>query len=152
MVMLVYARLQYTVGPARSQPKNCSKCLISLIIDVVEPPKPKGGHPVMSADLERALSTIQKGAEERLEILKSQKQRVEQGETSGGTVLKLIRHIEKLEPGDEQGDEEDTSGAVGEKKDVGGRQTADEGGTNGKSVKLTRRRETDQIMWPVNSI
>ena len=51
----------------------------------------------MSPALEQALSEIEKGAEERLEVLLSRKKQVEEGETSTETVPKLIGHVEKVE-------------------------------------------------------
>ena len=50
----------------------------------------------MSPALEKALSEIEKGAEERLEVLCSRKKRVEEGETSTEMVPKLIGHVERL--------------------------------------------------------
>ena len=60
---------------------------------------------MMSAALEQALSAIQKGAEERLEVLKTMKNLLKGGKSSKGTALKLIGHIEKLEREDDGGDE-----------------------------------------------
>ena len=51
----------------------------------------------MSPALEKALSEIEKGAEEWLEVLCSRKKQVEEGETLTETVPKLIGHIEKVE-------------------------------------------------------
>ena len=102
-----------------------------MIIDVVEPPKPKDVIPVMSLDLEQALSAIRKGAEERLEVLKTQKKMIEQGETLGETIPQLIGHIEKMEPGD---DDESVGGAVDEEMDVGGKQMADTEAAKEKEV------------------
>ena len=39
----------------------------------VDPPVQSKGHTVMSPDLQAALGTIQRGAKERLEILKDRK-------------------------------------------------------------------------------
>ena len=64
---------------------------------MVDPPRRRGKHPVMSPVLEKALSEIEKGAEERLEVLRSRKKQVEEGETSMETVPKLIGHVEKVE-------------------------------------------------------
>ena len=85
------------LNAARSQPKNIIKMIISLIVYVVDPPRRRGKHPVMSPTLEKALSEIEKGAEEWLEVLRSRKKQVEEGETSTETVPKLIGHIEKVE-------------------------------------------------------
>ena len=111
-----------------------------MITDIVDPPKTQGKHPVMSADLERVLTAIQKGGEERLEVLRIHKKKIEQGQSSGGMVPKLIGHIEKMEPQGKQEKLEDEGGAVEEEnvgdnqmasmetagtKEVRGRQTAD---------------------------
>ena len=61
--MHVYEALYCEVRPVRSWPKNATKQFISLIIDVVDGPKSMGRHPVISLDLEKALSAIQKGTE-----------------------------------------------------------------------------------------
>ena len=39
------------------------KCLISLIVDFADPPETKGPQPTMSADLQKALGAIEKGAQ-----------------------------------------------------------------------------------------
>ena len=112
----------------RSCPKNATKRFISLKIDVVDPPKLKGQHPVISPDLERVLSDIQKGTEQRLEVLKSKKKQVEQAESSVETVPKLIRHIEKMEADEEiEGKKEGDGGAAVAEEDVSGGQMADKG-------------------------
>ena len=54
----------------------------------------------MSPALEQAFSEIEKGAEERLEVLRSKKEHVEVGEVSVETVPKLIGHMEKVEEED----------------------------------------------------
>ena len=51
----------------------------------------------MSPTLEEALSEIEKGAEERFEVLRGRKKQVEEGETLAETVPKLIGHVEKVE-------------------------------------------------------
>ena len=66
----------------RSQPKNTMKQFISLIVKFVDPPVLTGRHPVMSLHLEKALSVIQRGAEECLEVLRDQKKKLETGESS----------------------------------------------------------------------
>ena len=71
--------------------------IIPLIVYVVDPPRQRGKHPVMSPALEKALSKIEKGAEEWLEVLHSRKKQVEEGETSTEMVPKLIGHVEKVE-------------------------------------------------------
>ena len=47
------------------------------MINVADPPRPKGTQPVISMDLEQALGAIQKGAEERLEALRSRARQME---------------------------------------------------------------------------
>ena len=51
----------------------------------------------MNPTLEKALSKIEKWAEEQLEVLRSRKKKVEEGETSTEMVPKLIGHVEKVE-------------------------------------------------------
>ena len=99
-----------------------------MIKDIVEPPKSTSQHPVISPDLDKALSSIQKGAEERLEVLKSKKKEMEQGESSVETVPKLIRYIEKMEVDKDIEDEQEGDGDIAVAEgDVGGGQTADKG-------------------------
>ena len=85
------------LNAVRSRPKNIIKMIVSLIVYMVDPPRQRGKHPVMSPTLEKALSKIEKGAEEWLEVLRSRKKQVEEGETSTEMVPKLIGHIEKVE-------------------------------------------------------
>ena len=125
--MHVYKALYCEARPARSGPENATKQFISLIIDVVDPPKLTDRHPVMSLNLEKALSTIQKSAEERLEVLKSKKKQVEQGESSVETVPKLIGHIEKIEAEEIEDEQEGDGGAAVAEEDIGGRQMAERG-------------------------
>ena len=80
--MHVFGTPHGDLNPVRSQPKNTTKWFISLIVD---PPKPKVLHPVISPDLEKALRAIQKGTEERLEVLNSKKKQVEEEESSAET-------------------------------------------------------------------
>ena len=91
------------------------------MINITDPLRPKGTQPAISTDLERALGAIQKEAEERLEALRSKARQMGRGETSSEMVPVLIGHIKKMEPGDEEA-EEDTAK---KDKDVGGRQMAD---------------------------
>ena len=42
----------------------------SLILDVVEPPIPVTKQPPISEDLQKALGDIERGAEQRMELLK----------------------------------------------------------------------------------
>ena len=81
-IVFVFMILWSNLNAARSQPKNIIKMIVSLIAYVVDPPRRRGKHPVMSPTLEKALSKIEKGAEERLEVLRSKKKQVEEGETS----------------------------------------------------------------------
>ena len=113
---------------------------VSLIIDVVDPPWTRGRYLVMSPALEQAFREIEKGAEERLEALRSKKERTETGEVSMETVPKLIGHVEKVEREDVDEEEEPIEGddpAVG--KEVGGGLTADReatvaGGAEGEQI------------------
>ena len=75
----------------------------------------------MSPALEQALTVIQKGAEERLEVLKSKKSQLEKGESSGAVVSKIIRHIEKVDPMEE---DDEPVGGTGEETVAGGSDTA----------------------------
>ena len=43
------------------------------MLELVDSPVPSTTHPVMSADLQAALGAIQRGAKERLEVLKDKK-------------------------------------------------------------------------------
>ena len=95
--MLVCKILSVDLNTARSQPKDTTKTFISLIIDIVDPPQTRSRYPVMSPALEQVFSEIEKGAEERLEVLWSKKEHVEVGEVSAETVPKLIGHVEKVE-------------------------------------------------------
>ena len=72
-MVLVFKTQSFDLNAARSRPKNVIKMFISLIVDVVDPPKPRSKHPVMSPALEKALSEIEKGVEEWLEVLRSRK-------------------------------------------------------------------------------
>ena len=77
----------------------------------------------MSPVLEKALSEMEKGAEEWLEVLRSKKKQVEEGETSAETVPKLISHIEKVEQ--EQFKEQPEGDRPVAEKEVSGGLTAD---------------------------
>ena len=68
----------------------------------------------MSADLQAALGAIQQGAEERLEILKEKKQKLETGDVEMKPVLGHIEYeeeeddgskVEKHEPEEKKDDE-----------------------------------------------
>ena len=85
-------------------------------------------HPVISLDLEKALSAIQKSAEERLEVLKSKKKEIEQGESSVETVPKLIRALKRWRQTKKlRMNKKVMVVAVVAEGDVGGRQMADKG-------------------------
>ena len=66
----------------------------------VDPPVPSTAHALMGLDLQVALGTNQRGAEEWLEILKDRKQQLEMGEVE--MKLKLIGHVELDEGGEPQ--------------------------------------------------
>ena len=91
------------------------------MVNIVDPLKPKGTHPVMSSDLEPALGAIQKGAEERLEVLRSKARKMGMEKSSGETVPVLVGHIEKLDPLDDKEEEE----TVQKEEETGDRQQAD---------------------------
>ena len=91
--------------------------------DVVDPPKPRSKHPVMSPALEKALSEIEKGAEEWLEVLRNKKKQAEEGEASTETVPRLIGHVEKVEQKEFEEQPEDDRPVA--EKEVSGGLTAD---------------------------
>ena len=64
------------------------------MLDFIDPPKQPTMHPVMSADLQAALGAIQWGAEERLEVLKDKKWKLETGEVEMKPVLGHIKYEE----------------------------------------------------------
>ena len=86
------------------------KMFAYLIVDVVDPPQTRIRYLVMSPALEQAFSEIERGAEERLEVLWSKKERVEVGEVSAKTVPKLIGYMEKVEEEDLDEQMEQTEG------------------------------------------
>ena len=92
------------------------------MLNTLEPPEAKGKQPVISPALEQALSMIQKGAKERLEVLRSKKSQLEAGEPLDVNVPKVIRHIKKVEP--TQADDE-TVGHTGQDTAAGGGETAE---------------------------
>ena len=65
--------------------------------NIVDPPKQPTRHPVISLALEKALSKIERGVEERLEAMRAEKQKLETGGVKTEMVLRLIGHIEKVE-------------------------------------------------------
>ena len=62
----------------------------------VDPSKQPAVHPVMRADLQAALGAIQRGAEERLEVLKEKECQLEVSDTKP----KLVGHVELDEKGE----------------------------------------------------
>ena len=124
--MHVSGTLYGDLNAARSRPKDIIKRFIFLILYVIDPPKSKGQHPVMSPALEKALSEIEKGTEERLEVLRHRKKQVEEGESFAEPVPKIMGHIEKVEE-EEIEDEQEGDKAVAA-EEVGGGQMANRGG------------------------
>ena len=121
-IMFVFMMLESNLNAARSRPKNIIKRIVSLIVYMVDPPRRRGKHPVMSPTLEKALSKIEKGAEKRLEVLHRRKKQVEEGETSTETVPKLIGHVEKVEQ-EEFEEQPEGDRPVAEKEASGGLMT-----------------------------
>ena len=80
---------------ARSQSNYITKRLISLMLELVDPPIPATEHPPISEDLQKALGDIQCGAEERLEVLNGQKRMLEAGAQE--EMKPVLGHIEKVE-------------------------------------------------------
>ena len=73
----------------------------------VDPPKQSKGHTVMSLDLQAALGAIERGAEERLEVLRDKKRQLEASDTKPklvGELLKIAAEPEELDEGTEGGD------------------------------------------------
>ena len=65
--------------------------------NIADPPKQLTRHPVISPALEKVLGEIERGAEEWLEAMRAEKQKLELGGVMTETVPKLIGHIEKVE-------------------------------------------------------
>ena len=61
----------------------------------VDPPEPSKGYAVISPDLQAALGAIERGAEERLEILRDKKRQLKASEMK----LQLVGHVEVDEEG-----------------------------------------------------
>ena len=126
--MLVCRILSVYLNVVRSQPKDTTKMLISLIVDIEDPPQTRIRYPVMSPALEQAFSEIEKGAQERLEALWSKKEHVEAGEVLAETVPKLIRHVEKVQEEDLDKQMEQTEGGhPAAEKEVSGGWTVQQG-------------------------
>ena len=115
------------------------------MVNVVDPPKLKGAHPVMSSDLKQALGAIQKGAEERLEVLKSKARKMGLEKSSGETVPVLVGHIEKVDPGEGK-EEEGTLQKEEETRDRQPANTADQDSGKKQTTDKTtlRKRRTTQ--------
>ena len=64
-------------GEARSCHENGTKMLIFLIVELVDPPEMKEPQPTMSVDLQKALGAIEKGAQERMDALRSRKEQLQ---------------------------------------------------------------------------
>ena len=85
-------------------------------------------------------SEIEKGTEERLEVLRSKKEHVEAGEVSAEMVPKLIGHVEKVEEeGIEEQMEQTEGGHPAAEEEVGGGLTAN------KEVAATGEAESEQM-------
>ena len=129
---------------------------ISLIVDIVDPPQTRSRYPVMSPALEQVFSEIEKGVEERLEVLWSKKERVEAGEVSVETVPKLIGHMEKVEEEDlDERMEQTEGGHPAAEKEVSGRLMADRevavaGEAGGEQT--TERTDTDKLAKPTEKL
>ena len=78
-------------------PRKYRKSSYFINQNIVDPPKQPIRHPVISLALEKALGKIQRGAEEWLEAMRAEKQKLESGGAMAETALKLIGHIEKVE-------------------------------------------------------
>ena len=150
--MLVCKILSVDLNTVRSQPKDTTKMFVSLIVDIVDPPQTRSRYPVMSPALEQAFSEIEKGAEERLEVLQSKKECVEAGEVSAETVPKLIGHMEKVEEEDLDEQMEQTEGGhPAAEKEVGGRLMADRGAAvagEAGNEQVTECMDTDKSAKP----
>ena len=53
-IVFVFMILGSNLNAVRSRPKNIIKMIVSLIVYVVDPPRRRGKHPVMSPALEKA--------------------------------------------------------------------------------------------------
>ena len=80
---------------ARSQSNYITKRLISLMLELVDPPILVTEHPPISEDLQKVLGDIQRWSEERLEVLKGQKRMLETGTKED--MKPVLGHIEKVE-------------------------------------------------------
>ena len=98
----------------------------------------------MSPALEQALNKIQKGAEERLKVLKSKKNQIEAGESSGATVPKIIGHIEKVEPTEDNDEPVGDTGAetVASGSEMAGKETEEQVGGEQMADRETEKEQT----------
>ena len=72
--------------------------------------------------MEQALSEIERGAVERLEVLRKKKELAQKGETSAGTVQQVVGVVEKIEEENIEGKPEQKEGEQLEKEVEGGAQ------------------------------
>ena len=82
----------------------------SLIFDVVDPSIPATKQPPISEDLQKALGAIERGAEQRMEILKGRKHELEAG--SKEDMKPVLGHIEKVETEQAEVEEKEEEGGV----------------------------------------
>ena len=150
--MLVCKILSVDLNTVRSQPKDTTKMFVSLIVDVVDPPQTRSRYPVMSPALEQAFSEIEKGAEERLEVLRSKKEHVEAGKFRQKRFPKLIGHMEKVEKEDldEQMEQTEDGHPAAEKEVYGGLKADREAAVAGEAggEQMTERTDTDKSAKP----
>ena len=76
-----------------------------MILDVVEPPIPGTKQPPISEDLQKALSDIERGAEQRMEELKGRKRELEA--KSKEDMKPVIGHVELVEKKEAEEEEKD---------------------------------------------
>ena len=84
------------------------------MLELVDPLVPSTTHPLMSEDLQAALGAIQQGAEERLEVLKDKKRKLEMGKLEMKPVL---GHIE-FEEGDDSSKAEEKETEDGKEGEI----------------------------------
>ena len=82
----------------------------SLILDVVDPPIPATKQPPISEDLQKALGAIERGVEQRMELLKGRKRELEAG--SKEDMKPVLGHIEMVETEQAEVEEKDEEGEV----------------------------------------
>ena len=79
--------------------------ILSLILDVIEPPIPVTKQPPISEDLQKVLGDIEHGAEQRMELLKGRKRELEA--KSKEEMKPVIGHIELAETEEAEVEEKD---------------------------------------------